>query len=87
MEVAVILLLFFIFGVSNIFCFIIGAKVGQTVSNGKDIELPNLNPVDMVRSHQERKAAKEEQSRLDTLMENINSYNGTSFGQKDLPGR
>ena len=72
-------------GVLCIVCFITGAKVGQTVSKGERIETPNLNPIQAIREHQARKEAEKEQNRLDTIMNNIDSYDGTSFGQKDVP--
>lgn len=64
-------------------CFFIGAKVGQTVSKGEDIKLPN--PVEAVKTSQKRKAADKEQDRLDTIMRNIEAYDGTGGSQKDLP--
>lgn len=72
-------------GVLCIVCFITGAKVGQTVSRGETIETPNLNPIQAIRERQARREAEEEQNRLDTIMNNIDSYDGTSFGQKDVP--
>ena len=71
--------------VSNIVCFIIGAKVGQTVSKGEDIETPTLNPMKAIREHREREEAEREQSRIDTLMRNIEAYDGTGNGQEDVP--
>lgn len=70
---------------SNIVCFIIGAKVGQTVSKGETIETPTLNPMKAIREHREREEAEREQSRIDTLMRNIEAYDGTANGQEDIP--
>jgi hypothetical protein len=72
-------------GVLCIVCFITGAKVGQTVSRGETIETPNINPVKAIREHQARKEAEKEQNRLETIMSNIDNYDGTSYGQKDVP--
>ena len=36
-------------GLLCIVCFIIGAKVGQTVSKGEDIELPEVNRIERSR--------------------------------------
>lgn len=74
-----------VFGAVNIFCFLIGAKVGQTVTKGEEVELPTVNPMAMVREHKSRKKAEEELDKLDTIMRNIESYDGTSNGQKDVP--
>lgn len=78
-------LLLLVMGVTNIVCFFLGAKVGQTVTKGKDIEAPNLNPFEAYRKHEARKEAEREQERLDILLENIDRYDGTSAGQKDVP--
>ena len=68
-------------------CFFLGAKVGQTVSKGKDIKTPTVNPLKAYREHEQRKAAQEEQDRMEAILKNIESYDGTSNGQTDVPGR
>ena len=80
-------LLVAIMGAACIACFLIGAKVGQTVSKGEDIKLPKVNPLEAYREREARKEAEMEQSRLDTIMQNIEAYDGTSNGQKDVPRR
>lgn len=80
MEILTILVV----GTLCIVCFLIGAKVGQTTSNGEPIELPSLNPMKAIREHQEKKQAEREQDRFDTLMHNIDAYDGTSNGQKEV---
>lgn len=72
-------------GALCIVCFFIGAKVGQTVSKGEDIHVPNINPMELYRVRQGRKEAEREQNKLDALMHNIEVYDGTSAGQKDIP--
>lgn len=76
-----------IFSLSNILCFMIGAKVGQTVSKGERIEMPKIDPMKAARERQERREAEKEQEKLDAIMRNIDSYNGTAEGQTDIPGR
>ena len=66
-------------------CFLLGAKVGQKVVKGESIELPD--PMKPVREHRARKEAQMEQSRRDTIMRNIDSYDGTGYGQEDVPSR
>ena len=82
METALIILVV-VFGC--LACFIAGAKVGQTVSKGEDVELPKLDPMKPIREHQERKKAKEEQDRFDVIMKNIDNYDGTPLHQEDVP--
>lgn len=65
-------------------CFLIGAKVGQTVSNGETIELPSINPFEAYRKHEARKEAEKEAEKIDTIMQNIENYDGTGSNQKDV---
>ena len=74
-----------IMGAACIACFLIGAKVGQTVSKGEEIKVPTVNPFKAYREHEAKKEAEAAQSRLDTIMQNIESYDGTGTGQKDVP--
>jgi hypothetical protein len=69
---------------SNILCFMVGAKVGQTVSKGEEVKMPNLNPLEAVREHNAKKEAEYQQSKIDTILSNIDSYDGTGNGQKDV---
>ena len=72
-------------GAMCIVCFMVGAKVGQTVSKGEEIELPTINPVEIYREHEAKKEAQAEQDRIDTIMRNIESYDGTPDHQEDVP--
>lgn len=73
-------------GTLNVVCFFVGAKVGQTVASGKDIEVPTIkSPLEMVKDHQEKKAYEHERNKINTLLANIDNYDGTSIGQKDIP--
>ena len=38
------ILLILVVGAVNILCFMVGAKVGQTVTKGEEVKLPKLNP-------------------------------------------
>ena len=67
-------------------CFLIGAKVGQTVSKGETLELPSVNPFEAYRKHEAKKEAQAEQERIDTIMRNIESYDGTANNQEDVGG-
>ena len=68
-------------------CFLMGAKVGQAASKGETIETPTVNPIKAYREHEAKKEAKMEQDRIETIMRNIEGYDGTSRGQEDVPGR
>ena len=72
-----------VFGVFMIISFILGAYVGQKVVKGENIE---INPIKVIDEYKEEKKAKEkiaeEESKFDIM--NIDSYDGTGIGQKDL---
>lgn len=74
-----------VMAMANIICFMVGAKVGQAVSKGEDVKLPTLNPVEIYKTHKENKAAEAEMNRLDAVLQNLESYNGTEAGQQDIP--
>ena len=71
-------------GLLCVVCFAVGAKVGQTVSKGEDIELPTVNPFEAYREHEAKREAQREQDKLNTIMQNIEKYDGTSAGQEDV---
>ncbi len=71
-----------VFAVSNIACFVIGAKVGQKVVKGERIDLPS--PAKAIREHKEQKKADAKRDRMETILQNIDMYDGTSAGQKDV---
>ena len=77
-------LLIMVTGTLCIVCFFIGAKVGQKASNGEPVELPSLNPLNAIREHKNRVAAEQEQSKIETIMQNIEKYDGTARGQEDV---
>ena len=78
-------LLLAVMAASNIACFLIGARVGQQASKGEEIEIPTVSPLEAVREHRAKKEAEWEQSRIDTILRNVEAYDGTSYGQEDVP--
>lgn len=83
MEIVLVLAV----GAMCICCFMVGAKVGQTVSKGEDIKLPTVNPLELYREHEQKKEARAEQERIEVIMRNIEAYDGTADRQEDVPGR
>lgn len=69
----------------NVLSFTIGAKIGQKVARGEKVELPKVNPMEIYKEHQAKKAAEEEINKLDIIMRNIERYDGTAAGQEDVP--
>lgn len=72
-------------GAISIVSFVMGAKMAQNIKKDKDIELPNINPLKAIRERQEHKEQKKEQEKLETIMKNIEAYDGTSNRQEDIP--
>ena len=79
------LLLMAILSLSNIACFLIGAKVGQKVVKGEPVELQTINPMEAYREHQERKEQERVQEKVEAIMRNIDNYDGTAYGQEEVP--
>lgn len=67
---------------SNIACLIVGAKVGQKAYRGEDIRLPN--PVEKVQAFKDSQEYRKEQAATETMLHNIDVYDGTGLGQKDI---
>lgn len=79
------ILLVAVVAICNIACFAIGAKVGQTVSRGEEIKLPKIDPLAAIRHGNESEAARIERERMDTILQNIDMYDGSEAHQKDVP--
>jgi hypothetical protein len=83
MEVLFILLLMAILAASNVLCFMIGARVGQKVDKGEEVKISG--PMEAIKEHKAEKEFKREMSRVETIMQNIDSYDGYGYGQREVP--
>jgi hypothetical protein len=81
MEILLILTV----GALNVVCFFVGAMVGQRASRDEPIKLPNVNPIEAIKERKDRKAAEYEQDRVNAILRNIESYDGTGAYQEDVP--
>lgn len=81
MEAILLLIMAF----ANVLCFVIGAKVGQKTATGEKIMLPELNPAAQISKARSVAKAKAEEDKTAIVLQNVESYNGTPAGQKDLP--
>ena len=74
-------------GTLNIVCFFIGVKAGRK-EEIKAPEVKDLNPVKKIQEYQEKRQAEKEaeleKKKIETILENIDNYNGTAQGQKDV---
>ena len=72
-------------GLMNILCLVTGVRIGQATAKGELVKLPEINPMEAVRERRDKREAEREQDRLSTVLSNIESYDGTGNGQKDVP--
>lgn len=79
-----VVLLLAIASLSNIACFVIGANVGQKVIKGESIKTPVVNPMKTYKEHQVHKEAEAQKNKIDIILRNIDSYNGTGDGQEEV---
>lgn len=79
---AIILL---IVSMSNIICFFLGAKIGQKVVKNESIKIIDKSPIEAIREKQENKELKRQQEIDDVIKHNIDVYDGTPLGQRDIP--
>lgn len=59
--------------------FLTGAKVGMAAARGEEINLPRIR-----HSREPEKTAQE--SRMETILRNIEAYDGTPLGQETVDG-
>ena len=69
---------------SNILCFMLGARVGQKVVKGEEVKLPTINPMEAYRAQQSRKEAERQKDKFETILRNIDNYDGTPYGQEEV---
>lgn len=72
-----------IISISNILCFFIGAKIGQKIVRNETIEIPS--PRKAIESHRQAKQEKKEKDIENLILANIDAYDGTEIGQRDIP--
>lgn len=77
------IIMFFLFGLFIIFAFIYGLNCGQKIAKNKSIVIPSVNT--KVKEFKLKKEEKKINTKIDTELENIDNYDGTGLGQKDIP--
>ena len=84
MNIIYVIMLVFMTGSFCVLSFL----VGVLSSLGRKI---NLNPIENYKGHKEIKEQIRindlDQRQIATMMENIDNYDGTSTGQKDIPNK
>lgn len=83
MELVLVIL---ITSLSNIACVLLGAKLFGRANTGEVKSIPN--PVEFIKSRKEsneiQKEYEQQQEEFKTMMHNIDVYDGTSAGQKEV---
>lgn len=74
-----------LFGIFNIISFFLGAKIGQKVVKGEEIKIPVINPVSTVKEFNKQKEEEYISEKFRVIAENIDNYDGSGLGQKDIP--
>lgn len=84
MNLIEICILIFIIQISSFLMILFGMNIKER--NNKKI---NLNPIEAIKEKKIEQNKKEEykliQKQKQIMLENINNYNGTPLGQKDIP--
>lgn len=70
----------------NLISLIVGVKIGYQAARGRDI---NLNPVkaikNEIRENKETKAEMLKKKKINTMLSNIDKFNGSGLGQEKIP--
>lgn len=74
-----------IVGVFIIVSYSLGLKNGQRLSKNEEVVVPNVNPVKVVTKKIEKHEERKKQEREEIIDYNIDNYDGTGLGQKDVP--
>lgn len=86
MIIILVFIAFIVVVISNLISLVVGAKIGQSVIHGKEIKIPNpiTSVKEAIEEFQDEREQNEEQERVKTMLENIDIYDGTGLGQKDV---
>lgn len=70
-------------GIFNLLAFFMGVYVTQKLNNNEEVKIPN--PIQKIEEIKEVKDTKIRTKALDVMLENIDNYDGSDAGQKDIP--
>jgi len=74
-----------IVGVFIIVSYSLGLKNGQRLSKNEEVVVPNVNPIKAIADEKERYEERKKQEIQEINSYNIDHYDGTGLGQKDIP--
>lgn len=73
-----------VFGVFILLAYTLGLKNGQKIINQQPIELPNINPIEIIQKKAIEKKQQTEMDKINNLLDNIDNYDGTGANQKEV---
>lgn len=80
-------LMIFIIEIFNIIAFMLGARLAYQFQNKEEIKMPN--PIKATKQYieefKENKETEKQRKETNIMLENIDNYDGSSAGQKDIP--
>ena len=84
---AIILCIIFgtFFGVFILVAYSLGLKNGQRLSKNEEVIVPNVNPLKVITEEIEKHEERKKQQIEEINSYNIDHYDGTGLGQKDIP--
>lgn len=82
METIIILVIAAVLSAGSL---IIGIVIGQRLGRGEAIRVPELDPTRVIQSRAEKAAQKAEDERMAVILRNLERYDGTSYGQEEVP--
>ena len=74
-----------VFGVFILVAYTLGLRNGQKLSKNEEIKIPNPNPITAINKEIEKHEDRKKQEALDVMISNIDNYDGTGLGQKEIP--
>ena len=77
-------LIVIIVGIMNLFCLIKGVQIGQKISKEEEVKLPEINPIKVIAQKKVDKDREKELDKFNTIMKNIDSYDGTGSHQEEV---
>jgi hypothetical protein len=82
MEMILLTFMLMALGIQTVLCCVLTVFLLKQM-NVKEIQIPS--PVKAVKEHKAKKIAKKERDMIETIMANIDNYDGTDNGQMDVP--
>jgi hypothetical protein len=82
METILLTFMLMALGIQTVLCCVLTVFLLKQM-NAKEMQIPS--PIMAVKEHKAKKLAKKELDMVETIMTNIDNYDGTDNGQMDVP--